>query len=173
MKRSIFKIDFAFYRSALALAIPIAMQNLLTSCATLIDTAMVVSLGNAETSAMGLAARFSFLLNVICFGFSSGCAALLSQYWGAKDEAGVRRSAGFAMTISLSFAAIYTAALALFPELLVGLFSDEEPIIALGAQYLRTYALAVPFLVFSQVMCVALRAVENVRIPLLSSIVAG
>lgn len=167
-----FHIDFAFYRSALSLAIPIALQNLLTSCATLIDTAMVVSLGNAETSAMGLAARFAFLLNVICFGFSSGCASLLSQYWGAKDLSGVRHSFGFAMTISMAFGAVYTLLLALFPEFLIGLFTDEAAIIALGAKYLRTYSLAVLFLVFSQVMCVALRAVENVYIPLVSSIVS-
>ena len=70
--------ETSFLRTALALAIPVALQNLLTSCATLIDTAMVVGLGNAQTSAMGVAARFTFLLNVVCFGFGSGCAALLS-----------------------------------------------------------------------------------------------
>ena len=172
MTKHTLKIDFGFYRAALALAIPIALQNLLTSCATLIDTAMVVSLGNAETSAMGLAARFAFLLNVICFGFSSGCASLLSQYWGAKDEIGVRRSMGFAMSISMAFAVVYATLLALFPEFLIGLFSDEAPIIALGAEYLRAYSLAVLFRVFSQVMCVALRAVERVFIPLISSLVS-
>lgn len=166
------KIDFAFYRAALALAIPVALQNLLTSCATLVDTAMVVSLGNAETSAMGLAARFAFLLNVICFGFSSGCASLLSQYWGANDLSRVRHSFGFAMTISMSFGVLFTVMLALFPEFLIGLFTDEAAIIALGAEYLRIYSLAVIFLVFSQVTCVALRSVERVYIPLISSLVS-
>ena len=86
MRKAFFqKFDVPFYREALSLALPIALQNLLTSCGTLIDTAMVVGLGNAETSAVGVAARFTFLLNIICFGISSGCAALLSQYWGAKD----------------------------------------------------------------------------------------
>ena len=51
------RIDWPFWRAALALAIPIALQSLLTSCATLIDTAMITGLGDASVSAMGVAAR--------------------------------------------------------------------------------------------------------------------
>ena len=161
-----------FYRTALSLAIPIAFQNLLTSCATLIDTAMVVGLGNAATSAMGIAARFSFLLNVVCFGFASGCAALLSQYWGANDRENIRRSLGFALTVSMTFALLYTIMLACFPTALMRIFTDVPETITLGASYLRTFSLAVPFLVLSQILCAALRAVECVKIPLYSAAVS-
>lgn len=161
-----------FYRTALALAIPIAFQNLLTSCATLIDTAMVVGLGNTATSAMGVATRFGFLLNVTCFGFASGCSALLSQYWGAKEEKNILRSLGIALVIALGFGALYGAALALFPGTLAGIFTDDPAVTALAASYLRIFAIAVPFLVFSQILCIALRSVECVRIPLASSAIA-
>lgn len=158
-----------FIKTALRLAIPIAFQNLLTSCATLVDTAMVVGLGNNETSAMGVASRFSFLLNVICFGFASGCSALLSQYWGAGDRVNIRRSTGFAMTVAMSFGLVYTAALLIFPTALAGIFTDNAVIAELAGEYLSTFAFAVPFLVFSQIMCIALRSVECVMIPLVSS----
>lgn len=161
-----------FIRTALRLAVPIAFQNLLTSCATLVDTAMVVGLGNDATSAMGVASRFSFLLNVICFGFASGCSALLSQYWGAGDRVNIRRSTGFAITVAMSFGIIYTAALLVFPNALAGIFTDNETIITLAGEYLSTFAFAVPFLVFSQIMCIALRSVECVMIPLVSSFVS-
>lgn len=160
----------SFLRTALSLAIPVALQNLLTSCASLIDTAMVVGLGNAATSAMGVAARFSFLLNVICFGFASGCAALLSQYWGIKDISNIRRSTGLALSVSMCFGVIYTVLLAGFPSLLMHIFTDDATTIAMGAAYLRIFSIAVPFLIFSQVMCAALRAVECVHIPLVSSL---
>ncbi|MBQ8351477.1 MAG: MATE family efflux transporter [Clostridia bacterium] len=171
--RSLFrKIDLSFYREALALALPIAFQNLLTSCATLIDTAMVVGLGNAETSAMGVAARFTFLLNIVCFGISSGCAALLSQYWGAKDLENTRRSLGFALMVAMIFGLVYMGAMALFPEQLLRIFNDDPLIISLAAGYMRMFAPGIPFLVFSQILCVALRAVQNVRLPLISSAVS-
>ena len=59
------KFDWPFYRAALALAIPIALQNLLVSSANLVDAMMVVALGNAATSAVGVAGRFAFLINII------------------------------------------------------------------------------------------------------------
>ena len=105
-----------FYRTALALALPIAFPKLLTSCGTLVDTAMIVGLGNAATSAMGVASRFGFLLNVICFGFASGCSALLSQYWGAKDRKNIFRCLGFALSVALGFGVLYAGALALLAE---------------------------------------------------------
>ncbi len=169
MRSLLKKIDVPFYREALALALPIAFQNLLTSCATLIDTAMVVGLGNAETSAMGVAARFTFLLNIVCFGISSGCAALLSQYWGAKDLPNTRRSLGLALVLALSFGFVYMGAMILFPAQLLRIFNDDPVIIALAADYMRTFAIGIPFLVFSQILCVALRAVENVKVPLISA----
>ncbi len=166
------KIDLPFWRAAIALALPIAFQNLLTSSATLIDTAMVVGLGNAATSAMGVATRFSFLLNVTCFGFASGCAALLSQFHGARDRENTRRTLGLALTVSLLFAAVYAAAIALFPEPLVTLFNDDAAILPLASDYLRIFAAGVPFVVLSQILCFSLRAVESVRLPLISAAVA-
>lgn len=157
---------------AVTLALPIAFQNLLTSCAAIIDTAMVVALGNAETSAMGVAARFAFLLNIICFGFVSGCVSLLSQYWGARDLQGVRRSLGFALTVSLSVGVLYMLALFFFPTPLMHIFADDPVIIELGAGYLRYYAFGVLFVIFSQMLCAALRATQRVIVPLVSSAVA-
>ncbi len=166
------KWDLPFYRAALALALPIALQNLLTSSATLIDTAMVVGLGNAVTSAMGVATRFSFLLNVTCFGFASGCTALLSQFWGARDRENTSRTLGLALLLSLSFGLLYAAALLLFPAQLVGIFNSDPAVLPLAIAYLRMFALGVPFVVFSQIMCFALRAVECVHLPLLSAAVS-
>lgn len=172
MRKINLKKEKNFIVTAMTLAMPIAFQNLLTSCATLIDTAMVVGLGNDSVSAMGVASRFSFLLNVVCFGFASGCAALLSQFWGAKDRLNLRRSLGLVMTLSMSFGVLFAAALALFPTSLMKIFTDEAAPIALGGGYLRVYAAAVPFIVFSQIMCIALRSVECVKVPLVSSAVS-
>lgn len=166
------RIDWPFWRSAIALALPIALQSLLTSCATLIDTAMVTGLGDASVSAMGVAARYSFFLNVVCYGFASGCAALLSQFWGAKEEKNLRRTLGLTLTLAMSFGLVMTVALAAFPRTLMMVFTDVPEVISLGATYLRAFAPAVPFLVFAQIVCAALRAVENVRVPLFSAVLA-
>ncbi len=166
------KKEKVFLKTTLTLAIPIAFQNLLTSCATLIDTAMIVGLGNSAVSAMGVATRFTFLLNVVCFGFASGCSALLSQFWGAKDTKNIRRSLGLALTISIVFGILFALFLLIFPRQLMNMFTDETVPINLGSEYLKIFAISVPFLVFSQIMCSALRSVEQVKIPLLSAFIS-
>ena len=153
------------------LAIPIALQNLLTSCGSIIDTAMVVTLGNNTTAAMGLASRFSFLLNLIAFGFCSGLASLISQYHGARQRENVSRTYTIGLTLSMVITILYSLALAAFPNALIAIFKrDSAEVAALGASYLRIYAIGAPAIMLTQISCAALRATERVYVPLISSI---
>ncbi|MBE6561895.1 MAG: MATE family efflux transporter [Ruminococcaceae bacterium] len=160
----------SFWRTALMLALPIAFQNLLTSCASIIDTAMIVPIGNTAVAAVGVAGRLTFMLNVMSFGFSSGAATLISQYWGSGDKAGIRRTYGFAFTFSMIVAALYTAILQLFPGTAVAIFGPEEDVAALAVEYLRIVSAAFPLMMFSLVGSAAIRAAEAVSVPLVASI---
>ena len=70
-----------YLRSLVTLAIPVALQNLLATCANIVDTAMVAGLGNAQVAAVGVAGRWVFFLNVIFWGLATGTGAQLSQYF--------------------------------------------------------------------------------------------
>ncbi len=166
------KSNKQFWISAISLALPIAMQNLLTSCGSLIDTAMITPLGDSSISGVGVAARFTFLLNVVAFGFCSGAATLISQFWGVNDKKGIRRTYGLALSSSMVLAVIFALVIGLFPEACVSLFGPEPPAAAKAVEYLKILAFAVPFIMFSQVTCAALRATEKVLVPLISSVVS-
>lgn len=161
--------DKGFYKQMLTLAIPIALQNMLASCAHLVDTAMVTRLGNVAVSAVGVAGRWSLFMNIVLFGFCSGSAVLISQYWGAKDRHNIRRTYGLALLCSLAVAAVYTVVAVLFPAQLIGLFTNERAVIDAGAQYLRIAALNTLPLTYAMVTCGARRAVEDVHVPLIVS----
>ena len=163
------KMKKGFWVNAAVLALPIAFQNLLTSCASLIDTAMIVPLGNSATAAVGVAGRFTFMLNVVAFGICSGAATLISQFWGVDDRKGIRRTFGLALVAAAIVSAVFSLLLGLAPELCVALFGPEEDVALLAEGYLVILAIAVPFIMFSQVSCAALRATENVIVPLISS----
>lgn len=159
-----------FFRVALTLAIPIALQNLLTSCASLVDTAMVIPLGNVAVSAIGAAGRFPFLINVACFGLSSGSATMISQYWGAKDRAGIHRTFGMLLSIATVLAIAIGMCLFCIPETLMHIFKDDAEVIALGAQYLKIFSFGTLLTVYNQLIGAALRATEQVMVPLISSV---
>ncbi len=158
-----------FYSRMLALAIPIALQNMLASCAGLVDTAMVARLGNVATSAVGIGGKWSFVLQMITFGFCSGGSVLISQYWGAGDHRGVRRAYSLGMSLCLVAAVLYNLAAALFPYEMMCLFTDEEAVRLAGAQYLGTVCWGALPLSFATIANMARRCTEDVRTPLLIS----
>ena len=162
----------SFFKNMAKLALPIAMQQLLVSCAQLVDTAMVTSLGNVTVSAVGVSSRWIFLMNLFYFGTSSGSAALISQYWGAKEKTNIRKTCGAAMIFSLCVAFVFCFLMAVFPEQLARVFSNEDAVIKEAAKYMRIVAFMGIFSSFNQIACTVLRATEKVNPPLFSSIVA-
>ena len=161
-----------FFKNMAKLALPIAMQQLLVSCAQLVDTAMVTPLGNVIVSAVGVSSRWIFLMNLFYFGISSGSAALISQFWGAKEEKHIRSSYGVALIFGTGVALVAFAAMFFFPDQLIRVFSNEAPVIAEARKYMRIVAFMGLFSSFNQITCVVLRATEKVNPPLYSSIAA-
>ncbi len=54
--------DKIFLKSMLSIAIPIALQNLITSSLNMVDTLMISSLGESSIAAVGLANQVFFFL---------------------------------------------------------------------------------------------------------------
>ena len=64
--------DREFFRDMLALAIPVAFQQLITASLNMIDVLMVGQLGETAVAALGLANQIFFLLILFLFGITSG-----------------------------------------------------------------------------------------------------
>jgi len=166
------KFDLSFYKKMLKLAIPIALQNMLSACAVLVDTAMVSSLGNVSISAVSVSGRWNFILELFLFGFCAGAAALIAQYWGMQDKPAIRRtylvtllSAGACSTLLLIATRFWT------PQML-RVFTDEAAVVEAAGPYLRILAFGEIFLSVSMVTNLANRSVGEVRIPFIASTVS-
>lgn len=160
-----------FFRRLLALALPIALQNLLASCGYLIDTAMVTALGNVAISAIGVASRWSFLMNIVTFGVCSGSATLIAQSWGAGDHRTIRRTTGLALCAVTGIGLLYILLAQLFPGQMMSLFTNEAEVIAAGQDYIRIAAFSVLFSGISLVVSTAVRSTEDVATPFIASTV--
>ena len=114
MKLTDYLGDKPFWRVTVKLAVPVALQNVLTSSFQLVDTLMVSQLGDVTLSAVGMAAQWGWLCGLLGFGLCSGMSVFISQYWGVKDLKGIRRVMGIglmlAMLVSLGFLAVALAA---------------------------------------------------------------
>ena len=109
--RRIFLGDRAFYRTVLAIAIPVVIQNSVTNMVNLLDNIMVGLVGTAEMSGVAIANHLLFVFNLCVFGGLSGPSIFGAQFYGAGDMEGLRNTFRIKLWIS---AALLLAAAAAF-----------------------------------------------------------
>lgn len=165
------KFDWGYFLKHIAIiAIPVALQNLLTTTGSMVDTIMLASIGEKAVGAVGLCAQFSSLMFSGYWGFIGGGMLFFAQYWGAKDHDGITRSYGmtllFMMTVALVFAGLAIGV----PSFIMGVYTDKLEIQAIGISYLRIVGFAYPLQVLSMAMSALLRSIERVKIPLYGGI---
>ena len=163
----------AFWRVALTLAIPIALQNMLTASFSLIDTLMVGQLGDIALSSTGMAGQWSWLLNMVIFGICSGASVFISQYWGDKNIDGIHRSLGIATVAAFSLSVIFMIIAAISPEGVIRIFNKTPEVIESGATYLRYACYSYPAIAMSSLLGSTLRSTEQVRLPMAVSCVSA
>ena len=87
-----------FLKAVSVIAVPVALQNLLTTTGSMVDTMMLAPLGQQTVGAVGLCAQFSSLMFAYYWGFVGGGMLFFGQYYGAKDDDGVNNAYGMTLT---------------------------------------------------------------------------
>ena len=171
MKLTDYLGDKPFWRVTARLALPVALQNVLTSSFQLVDTMMVSRLGDVTLSAVGMAAQWGWLCNLLNFGLCSGMSVFISQYWGVKDHKGIRRVMGLGLLFSLFVSLLFLAVALAAPAWVVGLFNQDPGVLDAGCRYLRIVCFSYPAVALTYLLSNVLRGTEHVRLPLYVSIV--
>ena len=126
-----------FYKRLWTLAAPMILQNIITTSLGFADTFMVGLLGNAEMAAVTAANVPVFIIQIVIFGFQSGMAVLVSQYWGKGDIDNINRCMGVALYAVTGFSATLALITFFFPAQVLGLITPNPELIALGTRYIQ------------------------------------
>jgi putative MATE family efflux protein len=164
--------DKVFLSQLYHLAAPIALQNLLTASLSMVGSVMVGQLGDAAIAAVGLAGQVFFLLILILFGIGSGSAMFTAQLWGNKDIVSLRKVLGLCLAMGLVVAGLFLFSCELFPDRIIGIFTIDSQVIALGGEYLRIYAWAFLFFSITSGYAAVLRSIGQVKLPMLVTVSA-
>ena len=164
--------DKVFLRAMLGLAIPVAFQQLITAGLNMVDVLMVGQLGEASIAALGLANQVFFLLILFLFGITSGMAIFTAQYWGQGDVESIRRVLGLCLMVALTVGLLYTLGALLIPETILGFYTEDPEVIALGASYLRIVGLSYIFMAITTSYFAVLRSITWVKVTVFVSVIA-
>ncbi len=167
---SLFIRDGGFYKKVAGIAIPIALQGLITSGVNMMDTLMVGKIGQTELSAVSLANQFITIFHIFCMGIGMGASVLVSRYYGMGDRNSLKKTVSIMLRLCLSMAALFMVATALFPSPIMRIYTPDSTIISTGTIYLRWSVASYVFLGLSLTSTIVLRNVGQMQLPLYTSI---
>lgn len=166
----------AFYKSTLAIAVPIMLQQLIQSMVSLIDNFMVSGLGDVSMSGVNIAGQILFVFLIFTNTICMAGGIFLTQFFGAKDKGGMQQA--FVFKLLMGFAALIPFLLVclVFPRQILSLMvigNTEAPLILDEAvKYIRIMSLIGIPMTVSVCIASSLRDMGKVRIPLMVTIVA-
>lgn len=160
------------YIMALKLAIPIMIQNLISTLVNTADTLMLGFVGQKAMAASSLANEYTFVLSCLYFGMATGTSVLCAQYWGKGDKRAIEKIIGLATRLSVIISIVFFAISFIFPKQIMLFFTDSPETVSIGAEYLRVLSFSFIFMGISQVYISALRSIGKVVLPSVVSVVS-
>jgi hypothetical protein len=164
-----FFADPDYYRSLVRLALPIALQSLISSSLNFVSVFMIGQLGEVPIASIGLANQVWFLLNLMVFGISSGTSMFVAQLWGKNDVSNIKRVVGLTVKLGVAAALLFFTIAFFFPQTALRLYTNDPVVIATGSRFLRIMAWSYGFYAMTAIFSMSLRAVGNVKLPVLVS----
>lgn len=155
-----------FYKLILSIALPIAVQNLITFAVSMIDTMMLGSLGEVQLSAASISNNLFFILTILIFGLAGGSNILISQYWGKGDVKTIHKILSIVYRACVIIAAIFIAIAIIFPSGFMKIYTTDIRVIEEGTKYLRVIAVGYVFYAITNCTIMMLRSVKTVKISL-------
>lgn len=167
----------AFYRSLLAVMVPILVQNGITNFISLLDNVMVGQIGTEQMSGVSIVNQLLFVFYLCIFGAISGAGLFGAQFFGKGDHEGVRHTFRFKFYCTLVLCAGAILLFAFQGEPLIGLYlheGSETGDLALTLAYAKQYlAVAliglIPYTV-TQVYASTLREIGHTVPPMIAGL---
>jgi MATE family, multidrug efflux pump len=164
--------DKVYFNLLLKIAVPIALQNAVSSSLNMISSLIIGQKGEVAVAAVGLAGQVFFLLNLLLFGIGSGAAMFTAQLWGKRNVHEIRRVLALSLTLGLVAASFFFAFSKFAPQLILGIFSEDPAVIQAGSEYLSIFAYSFFFFAVTFAYALVLRSIGEVKAPVIISIAA-
>ncbi|MBR2752325.1 MAG: MATE family efflux transporter [Lachnospiraceae bacterium] len=160
----------SFYKSALAIAVPIMLQQMIQSLVSLVDNFMVAGLGDVSMSGVNVAGQILFVfmvfLNTVCM--TGGI--FMTQFFGAGDREGMGQAFRFKVVMGLAAFVPYFLITIVFPRAVMSLMlignTQADLILNEAVKYMHIMLLmGIPYTI-SVCIATSLRDMGQVKIPL-------
>jgi len=175
-----------FYKEMFLVALPIALQQLISASVNLMDSAMIGRWGNMmfgiggseiSSAAVMIAGRYMTTFENVMILLAISCTIFIAQYAGAKNRDAMKKVFGLCLKLTIAFGLGSLILGFFFRREIVYIFAtgvgSGQEMLELGRQYLGIVAWTfIPYSI-SVALSFCLRAIKKTTIPLMSSGIAA
>ena len=167
--------DKKFFRSIIALAIPIALQNLITAILNIFDQVMVgwlpAEIADFALSAVLLANQVVFIFQIINFAACNTVNIFIAQYTEGGNRHLIPQRVGLVLLLNTSLALVFNVVCAAFPSGVLMMFSPDPSYAQMAADFLRAVSFSFVPGAITITLSFTLRAVKKMKIPLFANLI--
>ena len=171
--------DRAFYKMALTVALPMMIQNAVTNFVSLLDNIMVGRVGTLQMTGVSVVNQLLFVYNLCIFGAVAGAGIFTAQFYGQRDDEGIRQTFRFKIMICAVIGAAGIALLLLRGEALISLYLNGEATAAeradalrYGREYLAVMLIGLVPFTFNNAYASSMRETGQTVVPMVSGLAA-
>ncbi len=155
-----------FNKELMALAVPLALQNLLNALVGASDALMLGRLNQDAIAAVSLANQVSFVMSLFSGAVAGSMGVLIAQYWGKKDFVNAKRFLGMAIRYVAAISLVFFLLAFCLPGKIMGLFTQEPELIRIGGDYLRIVSFSYLFAGVSQCFLMMMQVTDYAKMSL-------
>lgn len=160
-----FRPDPTILRPCMKVALPNMLQRFGTSLGYVAFASMINSLGEISTAAHTIANTVESAFYIPGYGMQTAAATLAGNAYGAQDAKKMKDLAAMFIPLEIFLMILSGGALFASAPALVGIFSEDPEVIALGSTVLRMVAVSEPFYGFSIIMEGMMQGVGKTKLP--------
>lgn len=171
--------DRAFYKKALSIAIPVLIQNTITSFVSLLDNIMVGQVGTIPMTGVSIVNSLLLVFNLCVFGANSGGGIFTAQFHGCGDHTSVRRAHRVKLYTGIALVVIATCLFLFAGDPLINLYlrgegnaQDAAQALRYGRDYLHVMLIGLLPFALSTSYSGTLRETGHTAIPMIGGVAA-
>jgi putative MATE family efflux protein len=158
---------FAFLRppieetwQALKVGLPLGLEGALFSLIYILLTRVITGFGTPAVAALGIGHKLEVLNYFVCAGMGAAATTVVSQNIGAGEPLRAVRCAWRALFLTCIPVGAVTILLVAFPEVAIGVFSNDTEVVAAGTTYVLLVGMTQLFMAAEVVMLGAFAGVQ-------------
>ncbi|MBR4515610.1 MAG: MATE family efflux transporter [Lachnospiraceae bacterium] len=169
----------AFYSKVMKVGVPIMIQNGITNFVSLLDNIMVGQCGTEAMSGVAIVNQLMFVYFLCMFGTSAGGGIFTAQYYGIKDDEGIRYTVRYKFWLMSLLSVAVVVVAVIFGSDLIGLYLNGENeggdlalTLQYGLDYMYIVLVSIPAIMVSMVYSSTLRECGETILPMKAGVVA-